>query len=210
MNRVSMRAMSGRAAGMLLTGLLTAGCASNSTPGANEQRGEGSGTLMASGHMCSAVDRDLGLDATLRERSGVYRLMLVLTSSDAGTRSTEGRLSLRLQPQRASDVEEAPPHIMGSTDIDVGAVDAYRVGDPASDDPDAPGVLVIESDGSGGRSILLRLGSDANRRDVVAFDGAYTVLTVRHMDSGGFAGSWRSATWDTRAEGYFCARMSAG
>lgn len=209
MSPASIGAMSQGVAGVLLSLLVMTGCASNATPGANDQIGGEIGTVMASGFVCSPVDADLGPDATLRERLGEFRLMLVLTSADDGDRSAEGTLALLRQPQGVSDVEGALPHLVGSTDVDLGAVDAYRVGDPASEDPNAPGVLVIESDGSGGRSILLRLGSLANRRDVVAFDGAYTVLTVRRIDRDGFVGSWRSATWDTRAEGYFCARRSA-
>ena len=203
-----MRALRRNRVGPLLTMLLTAGCASNPTPGADDQLDGGTGTAMASGFVCSAVDEELGPDGTLRGRSGVYRLILVLNSSDAVQRSTEGELWLRSQPPGSRDFAGAPTRLIGSTDIDVEAVDAFRVGDPASEDPDAPGVLVLESDGPDGRSILLRLGSDANRRDVFAFDGAYTVLVVRRIDGGGFAGSWRSATWDKRAEGYFCARSS--
>jgi hypothetical protein len=137
--------------------LLTAGCASNPTPGADDQLDGSTGTAMASGFVCSAVDEDLGPDGTLRGRSGVYRLILVLNSSDAVQRSTEGELWLRSQPPGSRDFAGAPTRLIGSTDIAVEAVDAFRVGDPASEDPDAPGVR----DGPDGRSILLRLGSDA-------------------------------------------------
>jgi hypothetical protein len=52
---------------------------------------------------------------------------------------------------------------------------------------------------------MLRLGSVANRRDVVRFDGGYTALRVRELNADGFAGSWESGTRTPSARGYFCA-----
>ena len=78
--------------------------------------------------------------------------------------------------------------------------------DPDSEDPQAPGVLVLESSQTGTRRILLRFGADANRRDDMLFDGAYTVLEVREIAADGFAGNWRSGLRLSRLEGYFCAR----
>ncbi|MDH3272785.1 MAG: hypothetical protein OEN56_15710, partial [Gemmatimonadota bacterium] len=54
-------------------------------------------------------------------------------------------------------------------------------------------------------TIMLRLGSGANRTDQVAFDGAFTALTVRRVSEGMFAGSWRSGVGMDVTEGYFCA-----
>lgn len=76
--------------------------------------------------------------------------------------------------------------------------------DPASTDPDAPGVLVIESESRGTRQILLRLGSDANRVDLRLYDGGHTVLRVGQIDADGFFGTWESAARSSIA-GHFCA-----
>ncbi len=67
-----------------------------------------------------------------------------------------------------------------------------------------PGVIVIERVGEPKR-ILLRLGSEANRRDLQRFDGGYTVLDVRTLSDNAFGGSWRSGVTRNQAEGYFCA-----
>ena len=66
---------------------------------------------------------------------------------------------------------------------------------------------MLESDRYGRRVITLRLGSDANRRDLVRYDGAYTVLTVNGIDANGFSGSWRSGLQLSRTSGYFCAKL---
>ena len=83
------------------------------------------------------------------------------------------------------------------------------VGDPAGEDPKAPGVLVLESGRGGKRRILLRLGADANRRDAALFDGAWTVLEVRETAADGFAGSWRSGLRLSRTRGHFCAKRGS-
>ncbi|MDE2729696.1 MAG: hypothetical protein OXI19_16840 [Gemmatimonadota bacterium] len=98
--------------------------------------------------------------------------------------------------------------LYGFTDIDPESVGAHRVGDPGSRDPSAPGVLVLERVEYGRSIITLRLGSDANRKDLVRYDGEYTVLSVSIIDEDGFAGTWRSGGglgWSTTT-GYFCAR----
>ena len=74
----------------------------------------------------------------------------------------------------------------------MGAVGAIRGGDRARADPEAPGVLVIESRTADGPSILVRFGSDANRRDLIRFDGGFMVLRVREVEDGAFAGTWAS------------------
>ncbi len=98
--------------------------------------------------------------------------------------------------------------LYGFTDIDPESVGAHRVGDPGSRDPSAPGVLVLERVEYGRPIITLRLGSDANRKDLVRYDGEYTVLSVSSIDEDGFTGTWRSGGglgWSTTT-GYFCAR----
>ena len=86
--------------------------------------------------------------------------------------------------------------------MDVEPVGALRPGDLSSRDPEAPGVLVLQEDGR----LLLRLGSEANRRGVLRFDGGYTVLRVARATAAGFAGTWSSGLLDVQAAGEFCAR----
>lgn len=188
---------------------------------------------------CEPAADSLGTDATLSERAGRYRLILVADSgatvsdeadssaSNAGDVAgivVSGLLTLRHHDQQdqqgqqgqqprdpASPDDPTTPNpttpLYGFTDIDPALVGAHRVGDPGSKDPLAPGVLVIERAEYGRRVITLRLGSLANRSDLVRYDGAYTVLRVREINKGGFAGSWRSGGGLdlSVATGYFCA-----
>ena len=57
---------------------------------------------------------------------------------------------------------------------------------------------------------MLRIGSDANRRGVLRFDGGYFVLRVQQVDESGFAGSWTSGLLEVQAEGHFCATALGG
>ena len=87
----------------------------------------------------------------------------------------------------------------------------YRTGDLLSLDPLAPGVLVLERHPirpDAPAEIMLRLGSDANRRGVVRYDGGYFALTVRRIGAGEFAGTWASGVATGGAEGYFCAERA--
>ena len=95
--------------------------------------------------------------------------------------------------------------LFGSTDVYVGAV---RVGSLLSEDPESPGVLVIESETGAGPSILMRLESDANRRDLVPFDGGYAVLTVVEITEESFSGTWSSGARSPDSEGFYCATAS--
>ena len=109
-------------------------------------------------------------------------------------------------PDSTLGLKTASTPLYGFTDVDLRAVGAYRVGDPASKNPNAPGALVLESLHDGKRRILLRLGADANRRDEMLFDGAFTVLEVHKISGDGFTGNWRSGARLSRTGGYFCAR----
>jgi hypothetical protein len=73
-------------------------------------------------------------------------------------------------------------------------------------DPESPGVLVIERPGQ----VLLRVGSEANRRGVRRFDGAFTVLRVLQVTDQGFAGAWESGVGLDRSGGHFCANRATG
>jgi hypothetical protein len=76
-----------------------------------------------------------------------------------------------------------------------------------------PGVVVFELPaGTGGEPtsrILLRLGAEANRQDVVRVEGASTVLRVKEVRDDGFAGDWTANAPLPVAEGYFCAWREA-
>lgn len=153
---------------------------------------------------CGPTMDVLGPGATLQEMSGSYTLTMV--GADG---RTSGSLMLREQPAELRTMMDADTPLGGSVEIDLAAVDAQTVRMLDSTDPAAPGALVLESDGSEGRTILVRLGSEANRRDVQAFDGAYAVLSVRAIEEGGFSGAWWSGVRDVRTEGYFCAMREA-
>ncbi len=155
--------------------------------------------------VCEPPSGRLNVRATLAGREGHYDLALVQVVNGVDTRRARGALILRRQPPGLDSLGEAATPLYGYIDIDLRAVGAHRVGDPGSTDPEAPGVLVLESLHDGKRRILVRLGADANRRDSMLFDGAFTVLEVHAIYRGGFAGSWRSGLRSLRTGGYFCA-----
>src|SRR5205814_10228561 len=102
--------------------------------------------------------------------------------------------------------------LSGTTELDPSAVGAVRTGSLSAEDPEAPGVLVIDrrpARPDAATEIMLRLGAEANRRGVVRYDGGYFALSVRRITSEGFAGTWSSGGAGSRAEGYFCAERLA-
>ena len=157
---------------------------------------------------CAPTAGRLGSAATLASGIGPYALILVRRVDDVDIASASGSLVLYRQVPGLDALGNASTPLYGMAEVDLGAVGAHRVGDIASDAPEAPGVLVLESNRAGARNILLRLGSAANRRDTMLYDGAYTVLEVRKISADGFSGSWRSGSNSTRADGYFCAVRS--
>jgi hypothetical protein len=132
------------------------------------------------------------------------------------TRTAEGSLELLAQVESFRQFEGSAggsipgvtSPLFGATDVNVEAVGAVRVGSLSSQDPASPGVLVIESETGTSPSILLRLGSDANRRDLVRFDGGYAVLTVVEITAESFSGTWSSGARRQDSEGFFCATQS--
>lgn len=170
---------------------------------------------------CGPPSGQLAPAAAAEALAGEYRLRLVATSGPRRGASTNGRV--RLRP--ADDSLRSPAPVLGIRDsltvlplrgaaeLEPDAIGATVPGDPGSDDPRAPGVLVIERhSGRPGEpaSIILRVGSDANRRDAVRFDGGFLALTVRRIDSAAFAGTWASGSGGRNVEGYFCAERTAG
>ncbi len=165
---------------------------------------------------CTALTSELSRSATSTRLAGEYRLRLV---PSAGPRSGEAAdARLRLAPLPDSLQMPAPMlgvmdttiryPLAGTTDLDPELVGGVPTGDNASTDPAAPGVLVIERHppaAGGPASVMLRLGSLANRRGVARFDGGYFALIVRRIEADGFAGTWSSGTTRQAAAGYFCA-----
>jgi hypothetical protein len=152
--------------------------------------------------------------------AGEYRLTMVEqvdgAPDGAQTRTTEGSLllfnqidTLRVFTGGAGDpIPGVTSPLFGSTDVNLEAVGAVRVGSLSSEDPASPGVLVIESETGASPSILLRLGAEANRRALVRFDGGYTVLTVVEVGVESFSGIWSSGVRGPDSEGFFCATRS--
>ncbi|MGH7546308.1 MAG: hypothetical protein ACREKI_09015 [Gemmatimonadota bacterium] len=156
--------------------------------------------------------RMVGADAA--GLAGEYSLTLVAEQGPFAGRAVRGNLWLRPNPPEWTGIPspaggmrtDASAPLYGATDVDVEAVGALRLGDPTSPAPEAPGVLVVES----GEQVILRVGSEANRRDVQRFDGGYLALFVKRITPDGFAGGWASGLLGAQAEGYFCARRVRG
>jgi hypothetical protein len=145
---------------------------------------------------------------------GDFAVRLVADSGAKRGATTEGRLQLtpqdsahrRLELPDGSTSSTYTFPLAGTAAVDFAAVGAVAPGDPESVDPESPGVLVIERPGQ----ILLRVGSEANRRGARRFDGAYTVLRVQQVTEQGFAGTWESGVDMDRSGGHFCAHRTAG
>ena len=156
---------------------------------------------------CQPSSAALAGGTTLSASAGAYRLTMVGGRPGEALRSASASLLLAPSSFGADAFAPAANPLTGATDIDLRAVGAFPIGDPASRDPAAPGVVVLESRQGNDARILLRLGADANRPDSPLFDGGYTVLEVREITAAGFAGDWRSAADGTMASGHFCARL---
>ena len=136
----------------------------------------------------------LAPDANGDSLLGPFDLTLVaLTGPKAGQRA-DGSLSLI----RADTLH------YGSAELDVAAVGALNTGALDAVSPDAPGVRVFAVPGN----VMLRLGAGSNDPRVISFEGPYTVLRLREMDTTGFRGVWVSGAVEEAASGYFCARRA--
>ncbi len=162
---------------------------------------------------CVPTTDTLRADASAAGLAGEYRVTIVATTGPAVGDTARGTLSL--QPY-AEEMQQVPgaggavdPNfvapVFGALNVDITRLGAARLGALGSQDPNMPGVIVIERVVGEPKSILLRLGSEANRRDLQRFDGGYTVLEVRTLSDDSFAGFWRSGVTRTQAEGFFCA-----
>jgi hypothetical protein len=146
--------------------------------------------------------------------AGDYLVRLVADTGAKRGATTEGRLQLmpqdsalrRLELPDGSYSSTYTFPFYGTAGVDFAAVGAVTPGDPTSADPASPGVLVIERPGQ----VMLRVGSEANRRGVRRFDGAFTVLRVQQVTAEGFAGTWESGVGLDQSGGHFCATRTTG
>lgn len=157
---------------------------------------------------CAPVDAPAS-DVAATGLEGQYTVRLIATSGAKEGASTGGRLALMEQDSAYRSVERADGSVdttfsfplYGTAEVDFASVGAVTPGDAGSTDPLSPGILVIERTGG----VMLRVGSEANRRGVRRFDGGYTVLEVQEITDQGFAGTWRSGVGLEQSGGHFCA-----
>lgn len=134
-------------------------------------------------------------------------MTLVATTGVMVNTEVSGMIELTAAPEQLRESASRPgaaAALMGTASIPVDELGGEQPGDLSSTDPMRPGVLGLERSGPSPR-ILLRLGSEANRQDMQAFEGSYFVLEVTSLDATGFSGTWRSGVTETVASGYFCA-----
>ena len=176
------------------TGLGLAACSGNQPPDQTLDSG-----------VCATANSDPSTLARVAELGGDYVLVLRARSGEKSSETTQG--ALRLVSRDSTGVP-----FYGWTDVSLDEIGAHRLGAPSSTDRSAPGVLVLTSPdaASPGRpgSVTLRIGSQANRSDIVRFDGAYTALYVRWIETDAFGGDWTSGVTGPEAEGEFCAVRS--
>jgi len=150
------------------------------------------------------------VDFTPADWTGAYALVML---GPDGLR-TAGSLTLQEQAEELRTVvgpggevaTNTTIPLFGWAEIDVAAVGATIPGSLASEDPTEPGVILLLSRmGDQPPTLMLRLGSEANRRGQARFDGAFTVLRVTEVAEDGLRGRWSSGVGMDRAEGSFCA-----
>jgi hypothetical protein len=168
---------------------------------------------------CAPSTERLPSDATADGLAGEYRVRIVATGGVKKGAAQDARLLL--QPvedslRRLSTVlglrdSTTRLPLSGTIELDPSTLGAAHTGDLRSLDPLAPGVLVLERHPvrpDAPAEIMLRLGSDANRRGIVRYDGGYFALTVRRIGAAEFAGTWASGVGTEGAAGYFCAERA--
>ena len=152
---------------------------------------------------CAPVASPLPEGETMAYMAGRYEVELYRERSRAQTR---GLLDLEAAPEDYRNWGASTATLSGTADIDLAQVGAQPMDGLDSDDPAAPGVLVLEGPTTAGPSIVVRFGSTANRQDNTPFDGPYAALQVLVVEGDRFAGEWRSGTGNEQVDGYFCAR----
>lgn len=148
--------------------------------------------------------------------AGEYELALYATSGARVGATVTGRLILLAQSEAllaVPDVDGTPlpgasMPLYGSADVRLDRVGASAAGALDGASPAAPGVGLYSQAGQGDLppGLTLRLGTEANRRGQIRFDGTYMSLAVRDSGTDGFSGEWRSGEVEgEKASGRFCA-----
>ncbi len=197
-----------RLIGLVITAVALQACAAR-------QGGDGA---QAGAEECVPVADATALGAGAAARlEGVFRLHMMGTSEGYADRSVSGTLELHAHDSSmyamslpgGIPVPDAFTPLYGTLDAAVEEVGGIRVGEAMSLDPTKPGVLVIEQSATSAAgkatTVTLRVGSEANRRDRVRFDGGFLALHVHEITLEGFAGSWVSGLRGADRVGYFCA-----
>ncbi len=174
------------------------------------------GGQAATAQSCAPQDGILSHTFNVASLAGDYRLTLVATAGDSVGKSVEGQL--RLMPHADSlkqlSVLGGPATVgtplYGTAEIALARVNALDLGGLSSSDPMKPGAIMIERHIDAGLEVIMRLGSQANQRNLVNFDGGYTALTLRWAEGGAFGGSWASGMMGPQAGGHFCAVRQTG
>jgi hypothetical protein len=157
---------------------------------------------------CAPVEAPAA-DVSSEGLDGEFNLRLVATAGLQRGTTAGGKLELMPQDTAYRHLELADGSsdtlytlpLYGTAAVDFASVGAVTPGDPESEDPASPGVLVIERSGR----VMLRVGSLANARGVRRFDGGFTALQVQQVTEDGFAGTWQSGVGLEQSGGHFCA-----
>jgi len=167
------------------------------------------------GEGCAAPSTSvLNAASTLQGAVGDYRLQIMTIREGRVVAAATATLTLtahtpEMQYLTALDGtvrSDALAPLYGWTDLELGELEALEMSGLDSRDPARPGVGVYETRTAAVPSIVLRLGSAANRREGAAIDGASTALRVLKIEDSYFSGSWRSGVgMEERASGFFCA-----
>ena len=168
------------------------------------------------GAVCEPRPGPLPAEASAGLLPGAFRLMMVATVGDSAGRTAEGRLDLqandstllRFEVPGMGAYRDVTTPLFGTTDVPLAEVDAYQPGALDSEDPLAPGVLVLLRQAPDSLpQVTVRLGARANRRNAeLLFDGGYAALRVTWIAEGAFGGEWESAVPNRmHSAGYFCA-----
>ena len=179
--------------------LVTLALASSGCGGARPKEIRAANVITA----CTPVASPLPEGETMAYMAGRYEVELYRERSRVQTR---GLLDLDATPEDYRTWAASTVTLSGTVDVDLAEVGAQPMDGLDSNDPAAPGVLVLEGPTTAGPSIVARFGSTANRQDNTPFDGPYAALHILAIEADRFAGEWRSGTSNEQVDGYFCAR----
>ena len=102
---------------------------------------------------CASVGAPLSEQETMAYMAGRYRLVVI---RDNGRDQVMGILDLERTPEAYRDWGPSIATLSGTANINLSTVGAQEMRGIDSTDPAEPGVLVLESEGSAGLSIVLR------------------------------------------------------